>query len=336
MIFQQLSLPGTCVRFSPLAPNLLAYGGSENFGYAGNSLLTLFDFEVQTSTLKPRKRYPLKNCLQSIAFSEQNPNLVGVTTGGGEFALFDIASPAIIPTLSMRLFRKEALTLSNNRFLPFLFAAGSAEGELRLIDTQQKKLDALPLKAGNSSIGNQNLGNPTSPLNDPNPESIHEVHWHPNKKTVLGACTSHGNVYIKDLALPQLHKNALVIRNHGVATLSFDFNKYQPTVALGGIDNSVKIFDLRKPQMPLSVLTGHRYAISRVRFSPFSDSLLVSGSYDMTVKSWELKRLPQSPLVKTHARHREFVTDFDLSLFHQHYMVSCSLDRYLNVFHSLS
>ena len=333
MIFRQQPLPGTCVRFSPLAPSLLAHGGSENFGYAGNSFLTIFDFNIQQAVMKVRKRYALKNCIQSIAFSEQNPNLVSASTGAGEFSLFDIGSATMNPVLQMRLFKREALSVSNNRFLPFLYAVGGAEGGIRLVDVNQKKIDAIMLSAEAPNFPKQ--GNPEmGPV--PPPESIHEVQWHPNKKTVLGACSSLGRLYIKDLALPKPDKNALIINNSGVSILTFDFNKYNPTVAVGGIDNSIKIFDMRNAGMPVTVLTGHRYALVRVRFSPFADCLLVSGSYDMTVKAWDLKRLPQTPLVKTHTRHREFVTDLDFSLFHQHYVVTSSLDRFVNIFHSMS
>jgi peroxin-7 len=328
MIFQQQDLSGTACKFSPLRPNLLAYGGSQHFGIAGNSFLSLMNYNLSTSSLQPIKRYPVPNSIQSISFSEQNPSLVGITTGEGRFSLFDWSTTRMDPVVSIRLFQKDALTSSNNRFLPFLFAVGGVAGELRLLDMNAQKVDNLILKE---------TPNVQKPLpKNLQPESINEIHWHPNNKNLMGVATARGKLYLKDLSLPTASKNALTIHDPSNNILSFDFNKYNHTVAISGIDQTIKIYDLKKPQIPMMVLTGHRYAVNKVRFSPFSDSIVASGSYDMTVKGWDLKRLPNNPMMKSHERHREFVNDVDFSMFEKNVVVSCGLDRFINVFHCLA
>lgn len=331
MIFRQQDLSGLSCKFSPLRKDLVAYGGSQHFGIAGNSFLSLMTFDIASSQLQLVKRYPVANSIQSIAFSEQNPALVGVATGEGRFSLFDSGSTRMDPVISVRLFQKDALTCSNNRFLPFLYAVGGVKGELRLLDMNSQKVD-------NMMLNEQVPPSPVSTGQPPGaaPESVNELHWHPNNKNLMGVATAHGRLYIKDLSLPSSSKNVLVINDASQNVLSFDFNKYNHTVALAGIDQTIKIYDLKKPQIPMMVLTGHRYAVNKVRFSPFSDSILASGSYDMTVKGWDLKRLPANPMMKSHERHREFVNDVDFSMFHPNYVVSCSLDKFINIFHCLS
>ena len=85
-----------------------------------------------------------------------------------------------------------------------------------------------------------------------------------------------------------------------------DFNKYDPLIAVGTRESYINIYDIRNPQIPVSVLPGHRYGISRVRFSPFSKNILVSSSYDMSVKVWDISK---GTFIKDHKKHREFVYD---------------------------
>ena len=330
MIFQQQDLSGMCCKFSPLKPDLLAYGGSQNFGLAGHSFLTLLSYNLASSRLQLVKRYQVNNSIQSISFSEQNPNLVGVTTGEGRFSLFDISSNRMDAVVSLRLFQKEAMTCSNNRFMPFLYAVGGMNGELRLLDMKAQKVDEMTLAERVVRGGKKLVPSGV------NVETVNEVHWHPNNKNILGVASGHGRLFIKDLSLPSASKNAVVIEDVSRNVLSFDFNKYNHTIALAGVDNSIKIYDLKKPHVPLMELRGHKYAVTKVRFSPFSDSILASSSYDMTVKGWDLKRLPQSPLMKSHNRHREFVNEVDFSMFERNVVVSCSLDKFINIFHCLS
>jgi peroxin-7 len=315
MIFKQQDLSGTSVKFSPIINNQLAYGGCQNFGLAGNSLLSLAQFDIQMGHLQVLKRYPIKNSIQNICFSENNPHHITVSTGAGQFLLFDTQSNRITPLINIQLFDKEAASCSNNRFLPSVFCVGGVKGELALVDIHSKKVDMLPLGV---------------------PGGVNEVIWHPNNKNLLGVATSSGKLLIKNLTQGSPDKNVMAISEASGNILSFDFNKYNSTVSLACIDNTIKIYDLKQPQMPVSVIAGHSHPITRVRFSPFSDSVLASASYDMTVKGWDLKKLPQSPLMKNHTRNREFITDLDFSMFHHNYVVTSSLDKFLNVFHCLS
>lgn len=70
--------------------------------------------------------------------------------------------------------------------------------------------------------------------------------------------------------------------------LTHDWNKYADTVvASGGVDGAIRTFDVRNPAGgPLAVLAGHEYAVRRLAWSPHARDILVSASYDMTVRVW--------------------------------------------------
>lgn len=103
----------------------------------------------------------------------------------------------------------------------------------------------------------------------------------------------------------------------------------------GSTDNSIKIFDMRNPQIPVYVLAGHRYGVNKVLCSPFDKYDLISCSYDMSVKSWCLKNM-DSPLLKSFDKHREFVYDIDYSNFFRDLILSGSLDKTFCLFNSKS
>src|SRR5688572_27063031 len=51
--------------------------------------------------------------------------------------------------------------------------------------------------------------------------------------------------------------------------LTHDWNKYRPeTIAVGGVDRVVRVFDIRAPGQPISELRGHNYAVKKLVWSP--------------------------------------------------------------------
>ncbi|CAB1440481.1 unnamed protein product [Pleuronectes platessa] len=105
----------------------------------------------------------------------------------------------------------------------------------------------------------------------------------------------------------------LAIPAHKAEILSCDWCKYdQNLVATGSVDCSVCVWDLRNVRQPVSQLQGHTYAIRRVKFSPFSPTVLASCSYDFTVRFWDHSR--EQPLLDTVEHHSEFVCGLDFNL----------------------
>jgi peroxin-7 len=69
--------------------------------------------------------------------------------------------------------------------------------------------------------------------------------------------------------------------------LTHDWNKYRDTIlATGGVDSIIRTFDIRNPRQPVALLRGHEYAVRKLAWSPHLSDVLMSGSYDMSVKVW--------------------------------------------------
>ncbi|XP_023258290.1 peroxisomal targeting signal 2 receptor-like, partial [Seriola lalandi dorsalis] len=119
----------------------------------------------------------------------------------------------------------------------------------------------------------------------------------------------------------------LAIPAHKAEILSCDWCKYdQNIVATGSVDCSVCVWDLRNVRQPVNQLQGHTYAIRRVKFSPFSKTVLASCSYDFTVRFWDYSRNPSLPDTVEH--HSEFVCGLDFNLHIPNQVVDCSWEGF--------
>jgi WD40 repeat protein/serine/threonine protein kinase len=79
-------------------------------------------------------------------------------------------------------------------------------------------------------------------------------------------------------------------------------------VLSGGMDQSVRVFDMLKRQ-GLSVLSGHEGSVTGVAFGR-DGQMAVSGSWDRTVRVWDLS---SSRLRRTLEGHEDYVTGVDVS-----------------------
>lgn len=87
----------------------------------------------------------------------------------------------------------------------------------------------------------------------------------------------------------------------------------------------------------MSVMQGHDYAIRRLAWSPHARDVIITASYDMTVRLWnDGSSQPQDPSVGPRLgqqlgvmnRHTEFVTGVDWCLFGMGgWVASCSWDE---------
>ena len=73
--------------------------------------------------------------------------------------------------------------------------------------------------------------------------------------------------------------------------LTHDWNKYREhVIATAGVDKLIRTFDLRAgpSRGPVDILPGHDYAVRRLAWSPHASDLLLSASYDMTCRVWNI------------------------------------------------
>lgn len=85
--------------------------------------------------------------------------------------------------------------------------------------------------------------------------------------------------------------------------------KYNPGssihVAVGSADHHIHYYDLRKISQPLYIFSGHRKAVSYVKF--LSNNELASASTDSTVRLWDVKDNVPLRAFKGHTNEKNFV-----------------------------
>ncbi len=266
---------------------------------------------LQTGQVNPIKIYQIPNALNGICFSENKANLIAAGNGEGYFLMYDYMSNSENPLIKIKVHKDVINTVACNHFLPFLYITNSTDGTTNLIDVNSQKVDKVW------------MSQPKQYLTD--------IVWHPKLKSVFASASVDGRVLLFDLSKS---KKDSVINIDAQSVLTLDFNKYDHTLVTGSTDSTIKVYDLRNPKMPVCVLSGHRYGITRARFSPFDKFSLLSCSYDMSVKLWSLKDIKNS-LIKTHNKHREFVYDIDWNLHRPNLIISASLDKRYCIFNPL-
>lgn len=218
--------------------------------------LLIRNFNIQGSPLSIIKQYVVPNAIFSIAFSEQHSNMIATGSGDSFFHLFEFSSSKDTPLISIKLGLKEINSIMCNHFIPSLFLAVGVDMKIWLIDIIAQKVDLI-------SQG-EHLGN------------ITKVVWHPRLKNLLSTCSSDGRVIFYDL-LSKGKKSLFDIKDSR-SVLAIDYNKYSDLFVTGSVDSSIKLYDLRNPNKPMAIISGHKYGVSKLKFSPLEPNLLISGS----------------------------------------------------------
>jgi Prp8 binding protein len=94
-------------------------------------------------------------------------------------------------------------------------------------------------------------------------------------------------------------KGAQQTFNNRFAATSVCFSAQNDQIFAGGIDNAIKVWDLRKNDVHM-YLEGHEDTVTGVRLSP-DGSYLLSNGMDNTVRIWDIK-----PFVTTHRNIKVF------------------------------
>ncbi|MEO6811960.1 MAG: WD40 repeat domain-containing protein [Isosphaeraceae bacterium] len=94
----------------------------------------------------------------------------------------------------------------------------------------------------------------------------------------------HGEVRLWDLSgpTPKVRAN---LSGHDFGIISVDFSPDGATLASGGFDRVVKLWDVAK-ERERATLSGHEGWVAAVAFSP-DGAILASGSHDQSIKLWD-------------------------------------------------
>lgn len=263
--------------------------------------------------------------MYDVAWSETSPTVLVGASADGSILLFDLALPDNRPRHAWkRAHSREVSSVDWNGLQTDTLAASSFDGSISLFNTKTGQQISQIRIVDNSCTAN-------------------EASWNPREAGLLAVACGDGSVRVFDGRTGSVVQR--VDGAHQGETLCVDWNKYDSAIlATGSVDQQVKIWDLRSPNLALPTtqtlpapqvnISGHYRAVKRVKFSPFHRSHLASCGYDMTVRFWTTDSLV--PAVRSaYTQHTEFVLGLAYSLKRPDILASCSWDDTVH-FHDCS
>lgn len=234
-----------------------------------------------------------------MAFSESNANQLAVASGDGSIKLFD-ATLDDFPIQQWREHTREVFSLSWNLVDKTTFASSSWDGSVKIW------APAAPASLRTIAIGS----------------CTYSVAFQPSSPTVLSAVSSDGFMRVFDLRVPDPAVEIAKARVAPGEVLAQDWNKYRASVvATAGVDCGIRVWDLKMPRVCQTELLGHDYAVRRIAWSPHWQDVLLSASYDMSVRVWSDGSAAGgagpagSRMMGVMDAHTEFCVGVDWSLF---------------------
>ncbi|NXF55332.1 CORO7 protein, partial [Oceanites oceanicus] len=117
-----------------------------------------------------------------------------------------------------------------------------------------------------------------------------------HQRIALPLLSAGGQIAVLELSKPgRLPDTALPTIQNGTAVADLSWDPFDPRrLAVAGEDAKIRLWRIPEGGLqealrePEAVLRGHTEKIYSIRFHPVASDLLVSSSYDMTVRIWEL------------------------------------------------
>ncbi|KAI1485328.1 peroxisome targeting signal type 2 receptor [Biscogniauxia mediterranea] len=307
------------VKYSPYYDSRIAVASAANYGIVGNG--RLFCLGLGPQGVQVEKMFDTNDAQYDLAWSEINESQLLVACGDGSIKLYDV-NVNDFPVMNFHEHKRETFSVAWSPITKDTFASSSWDGTVKIWSPARKE-----------SITTLPVGNCT-----------YSTNYCPSNPNIISAVSTDSHLRVFDLRTPisaqyhltvkiPVHQPPPVPLPPGIAPsampaeiLTHDWNKYRDTViATGGVDRVIRTFDIRNPAAgPMSLIMGHEYAIRRLAWSPHAADVLISGSYDMTVRLWTdgstmdtdsaspIKRGVQLGVMN---RHTEFVTGVDWCLF---------------------
>lgn len=335
---------GYGVQYSPYFDNRLAVVSGSNFGLVGNGKLFVLDIDMH-GKIHESNSFLTQDCLFDVAWNELHENQVLVAQGDGTLRLFDTKLKQY-PIAIFKEHQKEVFSCNWNLLSKQTFVSSSWDGTVKIWSPtrQQSLVTFLPHTLENTKNVDITTNVPLSNQKQHegisrNKNCIYQAQFSPHDPNLVMCCSGNSYTTLFDLRQPAHTGNQQSFLAHsGLEVLTCDFNKYRPyTVATGGVDNTIRMWDLRmvgpnsSPAICVNEISGgHELAVRKVSWSPHHSNVLLSTSYDMTCCVWQdlsadgVKNTgrtnsidPKQGCRFRFAQHTEFVYGADWSLWGQ-------------------
>ncbi|KAF8522895.1 Poly(A)+ RNA export protein [Hysterangium stoloniferum] len=178
--------------------------------------------------------------------------------------------------------------------------------------------------AASSSIANtstQTAAVKDVEVSDPPPDSISSLSWSP-QADFLAAGSWDGNVRIYEIGSAGQSQGKAMYA-HEAPVLSVCWSKDGTKVLSGGADKAGRMFDLQSGQA--TQIAGHDAPIKSVKWIDAQGGILATGSWDKTLKYWDL-RTP-NPVITVTLPERCYTMDVAFPL-----LVAGCADKKINIY----
>ncbi|NXG66903.1 CORO7 protein, partial [Hemiprocne comata] len=128
------------------------------------------------------------------------------------------------------------------------------------------------------------------------------------QRVALPLLSAGGQIAVLELSKPgRLPDTAVPTIQNGAAVADLSWDPFDPRrLAVAGEDAKIRLWRIPEEglgetlQKPEAILQGHTEKIYSIRFHPVASDLLVSSSYDMTVRIWELSTGQEALCLRGH------------------------------------
>lgn len=122
-------------------------------------------------------------------------------------------------------------------------------------------------------------------------ESVEDLQWSPNEKSVLASCSVDKTIRIWDCRAAPQNACMLTCENAHESDINvISWNHTEPFIASGGDDGFLHIWDLRQFQTkkPIATFKHHTDHITTLEWNPRDATVLASGGDDDQIALWDL------------------------------------------------
>jgi peroxin-7 len=285
---------------------MLAVASSQYFGIVGNGKQLVLQLDGMGG-MRVLRAFDTQDGLFDVSWNESNEHQLASASGDGSIKLWDMNSRDAFPVASWKEHAQECASVDWNLVGKHTFVTGSWDRTCKLWD---------PLVARSLRTFAEHSG------------PVYNAQWNPRVGTQFVSCGGDGTVKVWDVGAPRC---ALSVQAHQGEVLAVDWSKYKEFVVVtGATDRTVRVWDLRRPFTPVHVLSGHEYAIRRLKCSPTDERVVLSCSYDMTAILWDI--VAEDSVLLRCDHHSEFVLGIDFNLFRPGQIATCSWDEFVCVF----